>query len=53
MFRLMTGIVVLTAALMGVPAFAAEGDGDAEAGKELFETKCALCHNASLLPHQR
>ena len=43
---MMAGIVVLTAALMGVPAFAAEGDGDAEAGKELFETKCALCHNA-------
>ena len=46
MVRLMTGIVVLTAALVSVPASAAEGDGDAAAGKELFETKCALCHNA-------
>jgi mono/diheme cytochrome c family protein len=27
-------------------AIAAEGDGDAAAGKELFETKCAICHNA-------
>ena len=27
-------------------AFAAAGDGDAAAGKEIFETKCIVCHNA-------
>ena len=27
-------------------AVAAKGDGDAAKGKELFETKCAICHNA-------
>lgn len=26
-------------------AVAAEGDGDVATGKELFETKCAICHN--------
>jgi mono/diheme cytochrome c family protein len=26
-------------------ALAAEGDGDAAKGKELFETKCSICHN--------
>jgi mono/diheme cytochrome c family protein len=26
-------------------AIAAEGDGDAATGKELFDTKCAICHN--------
>ena len=26
-------------------AVAAEGDGDVAQGKELFETKCAICHN--------
>ncbi len=32
---------------LAVPfAFAAEGDGDAAAGKEIFETKCIVCHNA-------
>jgi len=46
MIRLMTWVVVLSVALVGVPAFAAEGDGDAAAGKELFDTKCGICHNA-------
>jgi mono/diheme cytochrome c family protein len=27
-------------------AIAAKGDGDAAKGKALFETKCAICHNA-------
>jgi cytochrome c len=27
-------------------AIAAEGDGDAAAGKDLFDVKCAICHNA-------
>jgi len=44
MIRLSTGLVALLIALAGVPGFAAEGD--AAAGKELFETKCGICHNA-------
>ena len=27
-------------------AFGGEGAGDAGAGKEVFETKCVVCHNA-------
>lgn len=36
----------LALVLVAPAAFAAEGDGDAATGKELFETKCAICHNA-------
>ena len=46
MIRSMTWVVVLAVALVGAPAFAAEGDGDAAAGKDLFDTKCGICHNA-------
>ena len=46
MIRLMSWVVVLSVALVGIPAFAAKGDGDAAAGKELFGTKCGICHNA-------
>jgi cytochrome c len=45
MIRFMTWVAVLSVALAGVPVFAAEGDGDAAAGKELVDTKCAICHN--------
>jgi mono/diheme cytochrome c family protein len=46
MIRFMTWVAVLSLALAGAPIFAAEGDGDAAAGKELFDTKCGICHNA-------
>lgn len=46
MIRIMTWVAVLSLAFAGTPAFAAEGDGDAAAGKELFDTKCGICHNA-------
>jgi mono/diheme cytochrome c family protein len=46
MIRLMTWVVALSVALVGIPAFAAAGDGDAAAGKEIFDTKCGICHNA-------
>jgi mono/diheme cytochrome c family protein len=32
-------------ALMAVSAIAAEGDGNVATGKELADTKCAVCHN--------
>jgi mono/diheme cytochrome c family protein len=37
--------LAISLALCSVAAFAAEGDGDAAKGKELFETKCSICHN--------
>ena len=36
--------IVLTLAL-ATPLLAASDKGDAEEGKELFETKCSVCHN--------
>ncbi len=39
--------IVLTLALaLATPLLAANDEGDAEKGKELFETKCFVCHNA-------
>ena len=35
----------LALAWMAASAVAAEGDGDVATGKELSETKCAVCHN--------
>ena len=40
-FQAFLAALALTAA--AVPALA---EGDAEAGKELFDTKCSVCHNA-------
>ena len=41
--RFLTAAFALT--LAAPFAFAGEGDGDATAGKELFDTKCIVCHN--------
>ena len=45
MIRFMTWVAVLSVAFAGAPLFAGDGDGDAAAGKELFDTKCGICHN--------
>ena len=46
MHRLSWLALGLTFTFMAPFAFAAKGDGDPAKGKELFETKCAICHNA-------
>ena len=39
--------LILTFALaLATPLLADHHEGDAEMGKELFETKCSVCHNA-------
>ena len=40
--RFFTSVIALS---LSAP-FAFAGDGDAAAGKEIFETKCVVCHNA-------
>jgi mono/diheme cytochrome c family protein len=46
MYRFSWLALGLAVALMAPGAFAGEGDGDAAKGKELFDTKCVICHNA-------
>lgn len=45
--RFLTGAFPAAVLSLAAPfAFAGDGDGDFEAGKEAFETKCVVCHNA-------
>ncbi len=46
MFRLKWLVMLLAVTVLVPFAIAGEGDGDAESGKAVFETKCSVCHNA-------